>query len=787
MIKNILLKDLKRKKTMNIIILLFVILATMFVASSVNNIVTVMKGTEYYFEQAGLGNYVILTMGENVWGNLDNFLESEKAVKSYRMEDTIFVSQAQITSKGKKVKFDGSGLIQSLDDCALKFFDADNQVVNHVEPGYVYLTKELMKDNNLKVGDKIRFEHGDVDITLEIKGRLKDALLGSSMMGNPRFLMSHEDYEKFYEDAFLKQYYGGQACYMEVSDDDAINKAMSNVENIAFSANKNLLKLTYVMDMIIAGLLMVVSICLVIVAFVVLKFTITFTLAEEFREIGVMKAIGITDSKIRNLYIIKYLMLSILGAVIGFFGSIPFGNMLIMSASENMVLGNSGGIAFNLVGAILVVVIIVLYAYRCTGKLKKYTPLDAIRSGQTGERYKKKTNYRIGKSHLRPNMYMAVNDVMSSPKRYFTIILAFSICTLLVLMIVNTTETMKSDKLVYTFCKPSDAYMDDVDKSMKGMKGEGHTAMCDILDDIDETLKEHGYDAKASADLQYKYKTAFDGQEYKLSYQQGIRTKASDYVYYEGEAPGNAHEIAITELITEKTGAKIGDTLEITINDKTEEYMITAYFQSMNLAGELIRLHEDADTQLYEASSGMAFTVDFNDNPTPEEIDKRVADMKDIFDCKEVYNSREYSAECIGVVDTMENVELLLLAMTLVVVVLVTILMERSFISDEKGEIAILKAVGFKDGTIIKWHAFRFLIVGAISVVIAIIVSIPATNLVMTPVFGMLGMKSVEFEINLLQVCVIYPVIILAVTLGTALITALYTNTVKCLDTASIE
>ena len=56
-------KDLKRKKTMNIILLLFIILATMFVASGVNNVVTVMSGTDYYFDLAGIGDYVVITMG----------------------------------------------------------------------------------------------------------------------------------------------------------------------------------------------------------------------------------------------------------------------------------------------------------------------------------------------------------------------------------------------------------------------------------------------------------------------------------------------------------------------------------------------------------------------------------------------------------------------------------------------------------------------------------------------------------------------------------------------------
>ena len=45
---DILRKDLKRKKTINIVILLFIILAAMFVASGLNNVLTVVNGTDYY-------------------------------------------------------------------------------------------------------------------------------------------------------------------------------------------------------------------------------------------------------------------------------------------------------------------------------------------------------------------------------------------------------------------------------------------------------------------------------------------------------------------------------------------------------------------------------------------------------------------------------------------------------------------------------------------------------------------------------------------------------------------
>lgn len=787
MIVNILKKDLKRKKTMNIILLMFVVLGTLFVAGSVNNIITVMNGTEYYFEKAGLGDYVVLTMGEGAVGKLDKLLEEETSINSYRLENVIYASEDKFTADGKQLKLTNTVLLQCLEDARINFFNADNEKVTSVEKGKVYLTSDAMKSNHLEIGDKIRIRHGNVDLTVEVAGRLKDALLGSTFMGNTRFLLNKEDYEMLAQDETLSRQYSGQVCYIDTDDEKALTEALSEVDGIAMDANISLIKMCYVMDMVIAGILLVVSVCLIIVAFVVLKFTITFTLTEEFREIGVMKAIGMKDRKIRSLYVVKYLAIAIVGAIIGLFGSIPFSDMLIKSVSENMVLGNDTGIILNIASAVFVVLVIGGYAYFCTGKVKKYSPIDAIRSGQTGERFRKKSIYRIGKSHLKPSGYMAFNDIISSPKRYLTIILAFMICSLLVFMIVNTTETMQSDKLVSTFGKTSDAYYTNVDQAMEGMTGEGKTKAEKTLKDLEQNLADNGIPATACVDVQYKYKVTFDDNTYKLTCQQGIHTKATDYEYYEGSAPQNAHEIAITRQIADKTGAGIGDTLKITVGDQTDNYLVTAYFQSMNLMGEIIRLHEDVDTDLKDCSSMMSFQFDFTDAPSQQVIDERVEKMKEIFGSEKVFNAAEYTADCIGVVDTMKSVEILLLGITIIVVILVTILMERSFISDEKGEIAILKAIGFPNRFVIAWHVKRFAIAAVIAVALAVLLSVPMTDLCITPIFRMMGMNQVEYEINPIQICLIYPGIILAVTLISAGLTSLYTRTIQSNDTASIE
>ena len=63
MLFRILKKDLKRKKVMNAILLCFILLATMFVASGISNVVSVMNGTDSYLDKAGIGDYVVISMG----------------------------------------------------------------------------------------------------------------------------------------------------------------------------------------------------------------------------------------------------------------------------------------------------------------------------------------------------------------------------------------------------------------------------------------------------------------------------------------------------------------------------------------------------------------------------------------------------------------------------------------------------------------------------------------------------------------------------------------------------
>lgn len=788
MLFRILKNDLKRKRTMNITLFLFIVLASVFVAGGINNVVTVMNGVDYYLDKAGVGDFVIMTKGEDAVGSLDDVLKNEEAIRAYRLEQVVYGSQDDITGEdGKEMECKSLLVYQSIEDSAITFFDMANEPITGIEPGHIYAAGSFMETNGLKPGDVIRLEHSGVELKFILDGTAKDALLGSDFVGNSRFIMSREDMQKLLENETIYDYYRGGICYIDTEDVTAVASAASKVPGVVFSGSRSIIKVAYVMEMIIAFIMLVLSVCLVIVSFVVLKFSITFTIMKEFRQIGVLKAIGLQNGRIRSLYIIKYFIMALAGAVLGFFGSIPFSRLLVNSVSRQMVLGNNGGLLVNAFGSFLVVCAIVLFAYSCTGKVKKVTPVDAIRSGQTGERYQNKTILRIEKFPAGNAFFMALNDVLSGPKRFFTVLISFGLCALFVLILVNTTATLKSPNLLDTLVTESHLYAGSDGEIINFVLSRSREDMEDHLNEMGETLTREGMPARVCIEMLYKYPVTFGERGYTLTCLQGVHTDFDEYVYLEGTAPENKYEIALTPQVSEMTGAKIGDTVIIHYDGEDLECMVTAYFQSMNTMGEGIRLHENAPTDFSHYAGNMDYQIDFTDDPLEEEVELRKERVRDLFGFEKVMNATEYCIECTGVANTMESVQFLLLGITLVVVILVTVLIERSLIADEKSQIAVLKAMGFNDGAVIRWHVYRLGLAALAAVILAAAFSIPMTELCITPIFRIMGAVDVAYNIDPLQIFLLYPGIILGMTVIVTWITALYTKSIAARDTASIE
>ena len=786
---DILKRDLKRKKTMNLIILLFVILSVMFISSSVMNLTAVTGSLDSFFDKAGIGDYTVF---ERCGGTVtvSDAVKNAEGVTNFKQEECIFLSGHKFIGREKEKDSQNANtsLVCCLSHQIQRYFDGSDNEITEVADGEVYVRQSLLDNSNAKVGDKVELTVADVTRTFTVKDTLKDAVLGSRMMGNARFLISENEYKAF-EKAEPLEPYLFYLSFIDTNDIPALEKALNDCDAIAFSLDRSMLQFTYILEMVIAGVLLVVSIALILIAVVILRFTISFTLSEEFRQIGIMKAIGIPDGKIRSLYLVKYLAISVLGATIGLTLSFPFGNMLLKMVSQSIVMENGNSLLLGIICAAAVVCIIVLFCYLSTRKVKKFTPVDAVRSGTTGERYKKKGVFKLGKKPVRPVFFMAVNDILSSPKRFLIMLFTFFVGISMLMVGLNISSTMTSSKMLnWINMAQCDAALVESGSIEKYMVADGREKLNQKISEIESDLSEKGWEADCFVEVITTVIVTKGDTKLKTNGVEGINMTPDEYMYLEGTAPQNKNEIAMSYIVADKLGAQIGDTVTVKTPDGETECMITAIYQTMMSLGNNIRLYP-GQTYSFQNLVGLNdLQIRFHDDPSTGEIEKRIEAIKEMYPDDKVMNAGDYVDYCVGGVGgMMDGVTVLLFPIIILIDILVAVLMEKSFLTKERGEIAMLKAIGFKNRSIILWQTIRIAIVMIAAVLLSIALADPIGKLTTGGIFQMMGAKNIIFDMDILKTFVIYPAIVLATTVFSVFLTALSVRKVNSNEINSVE
>ncbi len=130
------------------------------------------------------------------------------------------------------------------------------------------------------------------------------------------------------------------------------------------------------------------------------------------------------------------------------------------------------------------------------------------------------------------------------------------------------------------------------------------------------------------------------------------------------------------------------------------------------------------------------------------------------------------------------------IAITVIVIlvnILVAVLMAKSFITKEKSEIGLLKSIGFSNKAVISWQMTRVGIILIISMILGIILSEPLGQLTSGAVFKMMGASSIEFDVNYLEVYILYPLIIFIGTMAASFLAILSVRKINPRDTGNIE
>lgn len=779
---RILKKDLKRKKTMNIILLLFVILCSMFAAASVNNIIAVTGGIEHYFDVSSVPDAVVEIWGEN---DAEEKIGKLASISEIKTQHCLYgFSSKCFTYKGKKLdNFINPARLISDDEMGIKYFDEENNVIKSVDKGYFYCTSQFLQNIDIEKGDEVELEIGECRLTLKYMGRLKGALFSSDSSSSPTLIINSDDYDCLdkNEADYMSSY---KMLYIRTADISAVRAIATEYDEVYVSTraeNKDI----YLYDMLAAYIMMTISIVLMITAFVVQRFTIGFTISEEFREIGVMKAVGIDNGSIRSLYIVKYLVIAVTGSVIGFFCSIPLGHMMMKTISENMVLGSESSTAMGLISSAAVIIIILLFCYGCTRRVKKFSPIDAVRNGQTGERFGKKSLLHLGRSKLPATVFLSFNDILSAPKRFGIITVIFTLCMLMMTMMSNVALTLKSEKILWLFGVPS-SEVHIFDSETLGKLFAEQDAYKELISDTEKLLADNDMPGRCTITIGTNCEASHNDKTAKILFEVTKGDTDDTPRIDEGSAPQKKDEIAMTISALNDLDAQIGDRIWALIDGRRYEFIITGRYSSFSSPSA--KLYKDFDLGGQPLYSTMGVQIHFDGEPDKETLNNNIEKIKELIGSDKVYSTSGMIKELTGMSDTLNAIKQMMMILTVIVTAMIVILMERSFISKEKSEIALMKAVGIPDRSIIAQHTLRFVIVSILACLLSTAVLMPLSNAMMNWMCSMVGdVAGISCAIDPVEIFLICPAILIGVTVIGSFLTALYTKTIKASDTANIE
>lgn len=769
---------------MNAILLIFIVLAATFIASSANNMLTVVNAIDNYFEKANVPEYWFATSEEAESDKIVSF--AKKREYEYNRYKMIQIDPKNVKISGKEIEYGNTLCISTVSNNGVKVFDSSEKQLTQVNDGEIYVPSSIFfsSDNKFQKNARITIEQNGVKKEFRIKDYTKDVMFGSAMMGVTRFLVSEQD---------LAFFEGNGQSIMEIfeiyTEDAHFLEDFQQLDIRTFmNLDKSQIKLMYLMDMMLAALILIVSICLILISMVILHFTIHFTMSEEFCEIGVMKAIGITNCKIRGLYIVKYLVISIIGSVIGMLLSFPFGKVLLQNVSKNMIISEKGNQWLNVICAFATAALVVFFCYFCTRKVKKFSPMDAIRNGETGERYNSKGVIHLSRSRLAPISFMAWNDILSGWKKHSSMILIFTIGILLIIIPVNTINTLQSKHLMKWF---NMAECDHVisQELLFTLDGNNKKMVEERIHEVKETLRDNQIEADIFEEVIFRFGISHGEKKTTSLSFQGVGDVTADmYDYLEGSAPQNKNEIAISHLIADKINVQIGDDVDVSVDAQKKTYTVTAIYQTMNNLGEGIRFYQEEELNYDYATGCFGLQIRYKDDPDHNTLKERENLLHKLYPKQDIYTAGGYISHMMGdIANQLESVKKMIFGIVLCINMLVAVLMVRSFLTKEKREIAMLKAIGFQDGCLIRWQALRIGIVLVISIVLGTLISTPLSKLLVEPIFRTMGAYSIEFDIRPLEVYVAYPLIVLLVTVLASMVAAMKLRKISAADRANME
>lgn len=763
MLFNMLKKDLSKKKIITATLFVFIMLAALLVSAGSNMIMELSNSMNSLFTSSKAPHFVQMHAGELDQAEIENWAQSNQMVKDHQVVEMLNIEGSNLYL-GNSLESEAETV---MDNAFVKqnysfdlLLNLDSEVI-HVSEGEIAVPIYYMQNKDLKIGDKVKVVTDSFQKELTIVDFVRDVQMNSSLAHSKRFVVDPSDF------TLLKNNLGESEYLIEfqlhnlsmISDFNSAYQA-SNLPKKGPVIDYNLFKqLNAITDGLVAAVVILVSILLNVIAILCIRFTMMATIEEDYREIGVMKAIGIQQRDIKRLYMVKYVFLAAAASTIGFIASLFLNKMFTANITLQMGSAPKSPLQ-HIISVIAVFVIFLMVVFFCNlvlRRFKKISTVEALRSGNMGETSVKRNFLSLMKSNFSSvPMFLGIKDVFQRMKMFRLLLFVFLVGSFIIIVPVNFLNTIQAPSFIsYMGIGQSDIRI-DLRQS----------------DDIVERYNKMVSHIKNDPDVE-KY-TPLITSQFKLVNSEGamenISIETGDLSvfpldYLEGASPTKDNEIALSYVNSKEMEKQVGDTVTLVVDGMEKQVVISGIYQDVTNGGRTAKAVFPHNTEAV-----MWYVVSLNVKPD-QDIKDKMNEYEQLFAPARVTDLGGYLNQTLGnTIEQLKLVTLLVILIAVCVSILITSLFLKMLVAKDYSQIAILKSIGFSLGNIRLKYVTMSLVVLFTGIVLGTIISNTLGQKLVSGLLSVFGAANIKFVIDPVQAYILCPLLLITIVTLTTLI-----------------
>ena len=647
-------------------------------------------------------------------------LEDNKNVAKYRVEDTLVTNSYRINGKEYK---NGNSFNMLKWNAHYKVFKEDlHGFVAEPEPlkrGEVYVPVAFENLFDCEIGSTITVKTNFGDEEFHIKGFVQEPVAGAYFVGIKHFFVSDEDFAKMKAEKLDKGEKDSEllASYQIIHVDQAkdstlsmtqfkksLNETTGIIDKAFLSEERDtMVGYTIIFNKVGAGILYAFIIILFVIVIVIICHSISSGIEMDYINLGILKANGFTNKKIRIIYILQYMIAQLLGIVLGIAAAYPLTVLLgSLYLPITGILIGSGISVLKIAGILLgMLAIVCLFVVVLTAKVGSISPVRAISGGKEPVYFDSRIRTQIHKKAL--SLTLAFRQLTSNKKHYLGTLIISGVLVFFMMSMGLLANCMSSERFMESYGEISS----DVD--IRFVKEDADTEFDHVMQDVQSMGQVEEYNAMGSDYVTMNGVSIWCGFYRDLSYIEKSMLK--------GRAPIYDNEFVITEIVAEEYGLAIGDEVTLSTKEGKDTYMVSGYYQALNDIGMCIAMRYDAYQKIGEGTP-VRLGVKLKDRSLAKEISNMLNErysgkLEAVPSDEESYNDEMIQVALDGI---RVFIYIISVIFTLVTVRMVC---TRSFLR-ERTDIGIYKALGFTVSQLRLQFSFRFFIVSVLGAAVGV-------------------------------------------------------------------